>query len=69
VAGPLATNDGAPVQLGGGDKAPRSTMEEIQRLGPSRIVMVGGPVAVNDDVAATVEGTGAADSRVAGSSK
>jgi putative cell wall-binding protein len=52
-----------------GDKVPRSTMEEIQRLAASRIVMVGGPIAVNDDVAATLEGTGAAASRVAGSSR
>jgi putative cell wall-binding protein len=69
VAGPLATHVGAPVLLVGRDKVPGSTMEEIQRLAPGRVVIVGGSIAVNDDVAAILEGTGAAVSRVAGSSR
>jgi putative cell wall-binding protein len=69
VAGPLATTDGAPVLLVRQDTIPGSTMREIERLSPSRIVIVGGSLVVGSEVESLLSGTGAAVSRIDGSSR
>lgn len=49
-AGPAAAELGGPILLAGND-LPSATAEELTRLEPERIVVVGGDVAVSDDVA------------------
>lgn len=69
VAGPLATTDGAPVLLVRQDTIPWVTMAEIERLAPSRIVIVGGSLSVGPEVESILSGTGATVSRIEGSSR
>lgn len=45
---------GVPVLLTGRDELPAATVDELQRLAPSEIVVVGGTAAVGDDVAAAL---------------
>ena len=53
-AGPLAAGRG-PLLLTDPKKLPPSTVEEIKRLKPKKITVVGGPTAVSDSVVAELE--------------
>jgi putative cell wall-binding protein len=50
AAGPAASRGGGPVLLVTATRIPASTVQELQRLRPARIVVLGGPVAVSDGV-------------------
>lgn len=50
--GPVAGMSKAPMLLTKDDRLPDSIAEELQRLAPKKIVVLGGPVSVNDAVAA-----------------
>ncbi|WP_137755048.1 cell wall-binding repeat-containing protein [Agrococcus sp. SGAir0287] len=58
-AGPAAAHEGAPVLLTMRDSLPGEVAAELERLAPSRVVIVGGRAAVGDGVAAAVEAIGA----------
>lgn len=55
-AGPAAASVDAPVLLVQKDKVPDVTLNEIKRLSPSRITVVGGPAVIGDAVIATLSG-------------
>lgn len=66
VAAPLATQYGAPLLTVRSDAVPPATAQEIERLAPERIVVVGGPSAVSQDVvtqALEAAGLSAGDAR------
>lgn len=46
AGGPAAAVQGGPILLVGSDGLPQATIEELQRLRPGRIVVLGGPAAV-----------------------
>jgi putative cell wall-binding protein len=69
VAGPAATSDNSPVLLVERDEVPSSTLNEVERLAPSRIVIVGSAGVVSEAVVATLGSTGATVERIAGSSR
>lgn len=50
AAGPAAAAEGGPLLLTPGDTLPAAVAAEIQRLQPSKIVVVGGPAAVSNGV-------------------
>lgn len=54
AAGPAASRAGGPVLLVTASRIPASTVQELQRLRPARIVVLGGPVAVSDGVLAAL---------------
>ncbi|MFZ7089432.1 cell wall-binding repeat-containing protein [Curtobacterium sp. RRHDQ10] len=60
AAGPAAAALKAPLLLVTSTSVPDVTRAAIQRLAPERIVVVGGPVAVGDSVAAQLAGIGGA---------
>ncbi|GHD08283.1 cell wall-binding repeat-containing protein [Zhihengliuella salsuginis] len=63
VAAPAAAHDGAPLLLTRSASLPAETRTEIERLGPSRIVVVGGRGAVSDAVFAELDRLAAATRR------
>ncbi|MCU1487744.1 MAG: hypothetical protein JWN67_4490 [Actinomycetia bacterium] len=69
-AGPLAALLGGPVLLTTRDQAPETVLDEIKRLAPTTVVIVGGPAAVSDDVASVVAGiTTVVPERIAGDNR
>ena len=54
AGGPAAADLGGPVLLVQQDQIPPATATELQRLQPGRIVVVGGPTAVSDQVEAAL---------------
>jgi putative cell wall-binding protein len=67
AAGPAAAAAGGPVLLVSRDQLPEATRDELQRLSPERVVVVGGQVAIADDVLEDIAAaTGADVARVAG---
>ena len=67
AGGPAAVASGGPVLLTDGAELPAATAAELQRLGPDRIVILGGPAAVTDGVKASLgQYTTGAVSRLAG---
>ncbi len=70
AGGPLAGVDGAPMLLVARDRVPEATAEELVRLAPARIRVLGGPPAVSDAVVAALEPytTGTVE-RIAGSDR
>lgn len=56
AAGPAATREGGPVLLVTSNRVPASTVEELQRLRPQRIIVLGGPGVVGDGVFAALQG-------------
>jgi putative cell wall-binding protein len=69
-AGPLAALLGGPVLLTTRDQAPETVLNEIKRLAPTTVVIVGGPAAVSDDVASVVAGiTAVVPDRIAGENR
>jgi putative cell wall-binding protein len=70
AGGPVAAELGGPVLLTGSDHMPSSVLDELVRLAPQRILLLGGTAAITDDVLDTVErATGLAVERIAGSSR
>lgn len=51
TGGPAATRRGAPLLLVRPDGVPEVTRDELRRLAPSRIVVLGGPIAIRPDIA------------------
>ncbi|HEX5590226.1 MAG TPA: cell wall-binding repeat-containing protein, partial [Candidatus Limnocylindrales bacterium] len=70
-AAPAAARHDAPVLLTRPDAAPAATLAELTRLGPSRVIVVGGPGAVQDTVLAAIAQAvpGVAVSRIAGADR
>ncbi|TAL06837.1 MAG: hypothetical protein EPO00_10415 [Chloroflexota bacterium] len=70
-AAPAAARDGGPVLLTRADGLPDATAQELVRLGPSRVVIVGGTSVVADSVRAAVAALvpGATVSRLAGTDR
>ena len=67
AAAPAAARDGAPLLLVHPERLPAETADALSRLGPNRLVVVGGPAAVPDEVADRAAAlTGAIVERVAG---
>jgi putative cell wall-binding protein len=56
AAAPLASNRNAPVLLSKTSSVPQETIDEIRRLKPDRIYILGGTAAVSADVATRLEG-------------
>lgn len=56
AAGAAAAEDGGPVLLVDGGRVPESTAGELQRLGPGRILVAGGPAAVPDSAVEQLRG-------------
>jgi putative cell wall-binding protein len=68
ASAPLIAADPGPVLLVRKGSIPAATSIEIARLGPDRIVVLGGPAAVSDGVVATL-GNYAPTSRIAGADR
>lgn len=67
AAGPLAALHDAPVLLTEKGALPAMTGDELARLAPQRVFVVGGPAAVDDAVVGEIQGiTGVRPSRIAG---
>ncbi len=66
AGGPLAASLGAPVLLTGSDGLDATTAQEVQRLRPERVVLLGGEAALSDSVADDVADLGIAVERVSG---
>lgn len=56
AAGSPASRDGAPILLVEPGRLPAATADELERLRPGRIVVVGGPAAVNESVLSALDG-------------
>ncbi len=70
AGGPAAANDDAPVLLVNPTSLPSATADELTRLAPGRIVVLGGESAVSADVfAALAEHTDGAVTRISGSNR
>jgi putative cell wall-binding protein/lipoprotein-anchoring transpeptidase ErfK/SrfK len=65
----LAGTVGGPVLLTGRDRLDARTAEELQRLAPATVYVVGGGQAVSAEVVAAVQGLGPAVERVAGENR
>ncbi|NHA67340.1 cell wall-binding repeat-containing protein [Phycicoccus flavus] len=69
-AGPAAAVGGGPLLLTPRGSLPAATAAELKRLRPGRIVVVGGPTIVSDDVVAALRGlTSGSVTRVLGASR
>lgn len=70
-AAPAAARDGGPVLLTTASTLPDSTAAELERLAPSRVVVVGGPSVVSEAVLAAVTSIlpGATTARLAGNDR
>lgn len=55
AAGPAAGIGGGPILLTETNSLPQATRDELARLAPQRIVVLGGPGAVSDGVAASIQ--------------
>ncbi|WP_066172551.1 DUF5050 domain-containing protein [Bacillus marinisedimentorum] len=66
---PLSYALDAPILLVNEDRIPQSTLDEIKRLGPKNIYLLGGTSVINDNVFNELKGKGYQVIRVAGSSR
>jgi ectonucleotide pyrophosphatase/phosphodiesterase family member 5 len=67
AAGPLAARLGGPLLLTRRDELPAATAEEVARLAPDRVLVVGGTGAISDDVLEQLTAAGAGEvERLAG---
>jgi hypothetical protein len=66
AAAALARSVGGPVLLAQPDAIPLATQLELLRLGVTRVLLVGGPAALSDQVATAAAGLGLTVERVAG---
>ena len=69
AAAPVAASASAPVLLTARDSLPAATRTELTRLGPSRIVVVGGSGAVSDAVVESLRSIAGSVTRVAGADR
>lgn len=69
AAAPVAAMSNAPVLLTAPSALPASTRDELQRLSPARIVVVGGRGAIDDGVVAALEEHAGEVTRVAGADR
>lgn len=69
AVGPVAAAAGAPVLLVEPDRVPEVTMSELERLSPSEIVVVGGPVAISNGVVTQLGAVAGSVRRLAGSNR
>ncbi len=69
AAGPTAAADDAPVLLTEPDELHETTEEEIERLDPEEVVLLGGDTALSSDVASEVEALVGDTSRVFGADR
>lgn len=60
---------GAPLLLSGRDAVPASTIAEVQRLRATRVVLLGGPAALSEEVAQQLTAGGLSVERVAGANR
>lgn len=68
AAGPAAAHFRAPILLVRRSSVPKSTLEEMQRLAPARVFVIGGPGVINGPVVETLQTAigGATITRVSG---
>ena len=70
AAGPAAAAQGGPLLLTLPSSVPSATLNELKRLKPARIVVVGGPAAISDAAVATVTSAlGVPVTRIAGADR
>lgn len=69
AAGPVAARNGAPILLVRPDAVPAATADALRALGPSRIVVMGGPGVVSDAVVAQLRTHAPDVLRVAGADR
>jgi putative cell wall-binding protein len=69
AGGPFAGRTPGPVLLTSVDAMPTATIREIQRLGATKAVLLGGTAVVGDAVATQLRGLGLSVSRIAGSDR
>lgn len=69
AAGPLAGELGAPILLTHGDSLPLVVVNEIRRLAPETIILLGGEEALSDTVAEAAAGLAEAVERMAGATR
>lgn len=69
AAGPAAAHRQAPLLLTARDTLPRATRDELRRLAPDRIVLVGGEVAVSGEVARELQPYAGRVVRIAGADR
>lgn len=69
AASPAAAHREAPLLLTAHDTLPAATRDELRRLGPDRIVLVGGEVAVSADVARELQPYAGRVDRIAGADR
>lgn len=69
TAGPAAAHEGGPVLLTRGTQMPANVAAEIERLNPSRIVIVGGEATISPAVATALEGMAGTVERVGGANR
>lgn len=69
AAGAAGAHHRAPILLVGPDRIPASTLAELQRLGPDRIVVMGGSSVVSDGVVAALRAIAATVDRIAGADR
>jgi putative cell wall-binding protein len=65
-AAPVAAAQGAPLLLTAKDHVPAPTLDEIRRLSPTRIVILGGPLVLDPTIEANLAGLAPTIERVAG---
>ena len=66
AAGPAAAAAGGPILLTGRTSLPEATADELRRLRPKQVVVLGGPTVVADGVVKALAGTGAKVARRGG---
>jgi putative cell wall-binding protein len=66
AGGPAAVQAGAPLLLAGRDELPPATRAALQRFGPRRVVLLGGPTALSETVAQAAAGFADTVQRLAG---
>jgi putative cell wall-binding protein len=70
AAGPVASAEGSPILLTGRDSIPNSVWDEIARLRPEKIVILGGPNAISTSVESSLRGSFTATvERISGSNR
>lgn len=69
AGGPLAAHHDAPLLLTGTDSLPEATAEELARLEPDTVLVLGGPQAVSDAVADQLADLGGRIERIVGENR
>ena len=69
AGGPAAAKLGGPVLLVSRDKAPTAVLDELRRLQPQRVLVLGGEGAVSDTPVVQIESQGHEVERIAGQSR